>query len=440
MTEPALTALQRLRANFAGGATPTSLTDAGTGTQLIENYNLRPWEPVAPGVKPYRQHEFVAGGDYQISRDLAFEARYDRKRLDHVIEDASLWDPTWSEIYTIVNPGQGVNKTLNGYASFLNSLGPAFGNPDEVFNANGAFGTCTGCPNNPTAIRDYDGVELRLTKTTSNGWAGMFSYTYSRLWGNYSGLTTTDQIDGGSTGRASPNTTRSFDEPFYYFNYKGQSNAGPLPTDRPNAFKGDAYYTLPWKGMTTTFGLFQVAYQGSPLSTSFEVGGPYAGYTSPFEDVHVFGYGKWANVAQDPTTGAITIGSPYTRRTPWFTQTDFNFGHSLKVNKNNDRQVLSFQATLTNLLNQRNPVSFWETANSYWPGNFSAIVPNGVPIAGNGAAFYQAAETGYNIQSGLAGTNAGAVASNGFVLGSDYGQANIWQQSRKIRLGVKFTF
>ena len=62
-------------------------------------------------MKPYRQHEIVAGLDYQIDKDWAFEARYDRRRLDHVIEDASLADPNAFEIYTIVNPGQGVNKT-----------------------------------------------------------------------------------------------------------------------------------------------------------------------------------------------------------------------------------------------------------------------------------------------------------------------------------------
>jgi hypothetical protein len=171
-----------------------------------------------------------------------------------------------------------------------------------------------------------------------------------------------------------------------------------------------------------------------------EVGGPYAGYTSPFEDTYVFGHGKWANMTQDPTTGAISIGTPYGRRTPWFTQTDANFGHSFKVNKNNEHQVLSFQATLTNLLNQRNVVSFWETANSYWSGNYSAVVPNGVTLRGPGAAYYQAAETGYNLQAGLAGLNAGAKASNGFVLGSNYGTPEIWQLSRKIRLGVKFSF
>ena len=426
------------QANFSGGKTPPTLTDSKTGTQLIENYNLRPWEPVAPGVKPYRQHEYVAGFDYQVRGDLAFEARYDRKRLDHVIEDASLWDPTWTEMYTIVNPGEGVNKTINGYANYLNSIGAAFGNPTEIFNQNGAFGTCTSCPNNPTAIRDYDGVELRLTKSTTHGWAGMFSYTYSRLWGNYTGLTTTDQVDGGLTGRASPNTTRSFDEPFYYFTDKGKSNAGPLPTDRPNAFKGNVYYALPWKGMTTTLGLFQVAYQGSPVSTAMEVGGPYPGFVGPFEDAYIFGHGQWANISQDPTTGAVTIGNPYARRTPWFTQSDLNFDHSFKVNKNNERQVFDFQATLINVLNQRAVISYWESAGSYWSGNSSAVLPNGVSIGG--AAFYQAAETGYNLRSGLAGVNGNVAASNGFVLGSAYGTPNIWQQARKIRLGVKFTF
>ena len=78
----------------------------------------------------------------------------------------------------------------------------------------------------------------------------MVSYTWSSLWGNYTGLTTTDQTDGGGVGRNSPDTTRAFDEPFYYFGANGQSNNGPLPTDRPNTFKGYAYYDLPWSQKT----------------------------------------------------------------------------------------------------------------------------------------------------------------------------------------------
>jgi len=429
-------------ANFVGGVTPQSLTDGGTGVSLIENVNFRPEEPVAPSLKPYRQHEYVAGWDYQLNKDWAFEARYDRRRLDHVIEDASLSDPSAFEIYSVVNPGQGVNKTLNGYANFLTSLGDAYGPGTSAFNGNPAtpFGTCTGCPNNPIAIRDYDGLEFRLTKSQARGWSGMFSYTYSRLWGNYAGLTTTDQSDGGITGRNSPDTTRSFDEPFYYFGANGKSTDGPLPTDRPNAFKTYAYYAMPWRGNfrnnTTTFGLFQVAYSGSPMSSFTDVGlaNP-DGASNPavLEATYIFGRGNWSNITQD-ANGNITLGAPYARRTPWYTQTDFNLQHSVKVNKNNENQVLNFNATFTNLLNQHSVTSYWEGFNSNYLG--SVLLPDGQSIF-SGAAFYQAAETGYSAQ---AAANGSGTPANGIVLNGMYGQPNLWQLSRHIRLGGTFTW
>lgn len=421
------TAVSTVGANFAGGVTPPSLIDPATGVSLIENVNLRPEEPVAPNVNPYRQHEYVAGFDYQLRKDWALEVRYDRRRLDHVIEDASLADPNAFEIYTIVNPGQGVNKTLNGYANYLTSIGDAYGPGTAAFNPTGAFGSCTGCPNNPTAIRNYDGVEVRLTKSQANGWSGTFSYTYSSLWGNYTGLTTTDQIDGGTTGRNSPDTTRSFDEPFYYFTDTGKSNAGPLPTDRPNALKGYLYYTLPWRGgfnnNTTTFGIFQVAYQGSPMSSYTDLG---LGNSTPIEATYIFGRGNWSNVTTDGA-GNVTLGTPYARRTPWYTQTDANLSHSIKINKNNEHQVLSFNATLTNLLNQHAVTSYWEGFNS----NFydTSLFPFQIF---NGASFYQTVETGYNAQA--------AVTAAGLIKNSQYGQPNLWQISRKIRLGASFTF
>jgi hypothetical protein len=420
-------------ANFVGGVTPPSLIDARSGVSLIENLNFRPEEPVAPGLKPYRQHEYVAGWDYQLNKDWAFEARYDRRRLDHVIEDASLSDPNSFEIYSVVNPGQGVNKTVNGYANYLTSLGAAYGPGLPAFNPTGAFGSCTGCPNNPQAIRNYDGVELRLSKRQSHGFSGMFSYTYSSLWGNYSGLTTTDETD--SIGRNSPDTSRSFDEPIFYFKDNGQSNAGPLPTDRPNAFKGYGYYTLPWQGglrnNTTTFGIFQTAYSGSPVTAFSDVG--YAignGSATPaiLEGSYIFGRGNWVNATQD-SFGNVTLGAPYARRTPWYTQTDFNLQHSIKVNKNNEAQVLSLSANFTNLLNQHAVTSYWEALNSNYLGSF--LQPGGLNIF-NGAAFYQAAETGYNAQA--------LVTADGLVKNNLYGQPNLWQTSRKIRLGAQFTW
>jgi hypothetical protein len=427
-------------ANFASGSTPKSLVDTATGVSLIENVNFRPAEPIAPGVKPYRQHEFVAGWDYEISPSLALEVRYDRRRLDHVIEDASLADPTLGEIYTIVNPGEGVNSTLDGYAAFLQSLGQGFLiNTSPIpfeFNGSGTFGTCPTCPPMPKAIRNYDGLEFRLTKKASKHWAGMFSYTWSRLWGNYTGLTTTDQIDGAATGRNSPDTSRAFDEPFYYFGANGKSTNGLLPTDRPSTLKGNVYYSLPWKGMTTTIGLFQFAYQGTPVSSYTDI--PTTNGNIPFEAVYLFGRGKWSNITTDPS-GNITFGAPFDRRTPWFTQTDLQVKHSFHVNKNKEAQVLSFAANVTNILNNHSVVQYYAGFDSL---NFQTpLIPglvNGAPAnLGNGAALYNLLEHGYNPQLWVNG-NGGQVPR--VIASSWYGQPSQYQLLRSMRLVLSFTF
>jgi hypothetical protein len=295
----------------------------------------------------------------------------------------------------------------------------------------------------PTAIRNYDGVEIRLTKGTSKGWAGMFSYTYSRLWGNYTGLTTTDQNDGNAAGRNSPDTSRAFDEPFYYYGANGKSNDGVLPTDRPNALKGNVYYSLPWKGMTTTFGLFQFAYQGSPMTSYIDLTAAPLGI--PFESAYIYGRGNWVNTTLDPTTGAITLGTPYSRRTPWFTQTDFNIAHAFKVNKNNDRELLRFDANVSNLFNQHSVVQYYAGLNSQQAA--SALHPGfdgaGNPISlADGAFLYQTLMGGYNPQQWINGVPAtGTTAAIPPVTqSSQYGRPNQYQLLRNMRLGVTFSF
>ena len=424
------------QANFTTATPPPSLVDSATGVSLDENINLRPWEPVAPGVKPYRQHEYVAGFDYQISRDWAFEARYDRRRLDHVIEDASLSDPAWGETYTIVNPGEGVNRTLDGYAAFLSSLGQDYGVPGWAFNA-GSFGApffsppgCPTCPPNPKAVRNYDGAEFRLTKAPTKGLAGMFSYTWSSLWGNYTGLTTTDQIDGGATGRNSPDTTRAFDEPFYYFTHTGKSGNGPLPTDRPNVLKGYVYYQLPWgKGQTTTFGLFQQAYQGSPVSSFVDLASmPFGALVA--EATYIYGRGKWVDVTTD-AAGNLTLGTPRDRRTPWFTQSDINLGHRIKIS---EHQSIAFEANAFNVLNQRAITAYYGGFNSV---NFQTpLQPGGVSIFG-GAAAYQVLESPYDPQTWVNGN--GGLATQ-LIKSSQYAKPVLFQNARSIRFALRYTF
>jgi len=424
------------QANFGSGGTPAGLT-------FIENTNFRAFpttcstcsatqEGVAPGLKPYEQHESVFGVDYQLQKNLAFEARWDRRRLDHVIEDSALYNPSIGETFVIGNPGQGVEKTFNGFWNFL--YGCSASNPTACANSllNGVPQVCdptTGqCP--PTNLipgaRSYDGVELRLTKATSNHWFGMFSYTYSKLRGNYTGLTTTDIADGGG-GRNAPNNSRSFDEPYFQWNANGGSSSGLLPTDRPNAFKGYAYYELGWmKKFTSDFGIFQYAYSGSPLTTYADVG-----FSSPGAwPVDIVDRGKWVDVTQDPTTGAITLGAPRTNRTPWYTQTDFNFSQNYKIA---EEKVLNFSATFANLWNQRAVTSEGQQLDSNILQSFMS--PNNTFVASQG--FYANAERPYNVQSLLNQPN---LFGEGNVVYSQYGKPYLYQTARTIRLGVKFTF
>lgn len=427
-----------LGANFGGtGATPPDLIDSSTGVGLIENINLRPAEPVAPGVKPYRQHEFVAGWDYELSPSLAFEVRYDRRRLDHVIEDAALADPSVGELYSVVNPGEGVDSTLDGYAAYLQSLGQAFLVPGYSFNSSGTFGTCPTCPPMPKPVRNYDGVEFRLTKNSKN-FAGMFSYTWSSLWGNYAGLTTSDQTDGAAVGRNSPDTSRSFDEPFYYFKYNGQSSSGPLPTDRPNTFKGYGYYTLPWAHEKTTFGIFQYLYEGTPMSSYIDLGT--AAFGEPFESTYIFGRGMWDPITTD-ANGNITFGTPFARRTPWYTQTDFNIAEEFEVGEG---KALRFEASVTNLWNQHSPVQYWGGINSIHFDN-TPLQPSGVSLA-SGAQLYNVLEHPYNPQQWVPATgNCATSPGSGctpatVVLDSWYGQPIQYQLHRSFLLSATYRF
>jgi hypothetical protein len=423
---------------LTGGTTPTGFT-------YIENANLRQFptscstcsataEGVAPGLKPYRQHESAFGVDYQLKPTIAFEARWDRRRLDNAIEDSSLYNPNdGGETFVVVNPGQGVNSTFNGFWNFL------YGAPPPACSG-------TACPPTGTipAARSYDGVELRMTKSASHHWFAMASYTYSHFRGNYTGLTSSDVGDGGG-GRNAPNNGRSFDEPYFSWNSMGGSASGVLPTDRPNVGKGYAYYDIPWsnkfmRGMTTDIGLFQILYQGSPVTSYLDVGLAFPGAFPTF----VEGRGKWVDVSQNVSTGAITTGNAYARRTPAYTQSDLNFRHSYKFKES---QSVAFDATFSNLLNQRAVTAYNAQIDSDYTPSYVA------PTSAACQAYNQAQPTPSNSTSCY--LQDGAVAYAAFMhpynykalltsqqvtVNSQYGKPYLFQGSRTIRLQLHYTF
>lgn len=420
------------QANFASGSTPAGLS-------FIENYNLRAFpttcstcsasqEGVAPGLKPYRQHADVFGVDYQVSNNVTLEGRYDRKRIDNVIEDSAIFNPLVGETFVIVNPGQGTNSTFEGFCNFL--YGPGAGgttNPGCV-SSSGSYPPTQTIP----AARSYDGVEIRATKAMSHNWTGLFSYTYSHLRGNYTGLTTSDQSDG--IGRNAPNNSRAFDEPYFSYSSEGMSSSGLLPTDRPNAFKGQGYYRFNYlKKFATDLGLFQTFYAGSPQTSYANIG-----YSQGFP-VQVVGRGTWIDVSQNPNTGFVTVGTPRLKRLPWYIQSDFNVNQTYKISEGKE---LTMGATFTNALNQHSVVAVNEQIDSSYPGVAQYGTPGGNPIF-NGAAFYAAAESAYNLSDTFNfnnSTNTTGAAFSPETINANYGKPLLYQQPRALRLNIKFTF
>jgi len=369
-------------------------TGGANGTivgRLIENQDFRGIsnDPnnrlIDPNLKPMKQHELVFGTDYAINPKLGLEVRYSQKRLDRTIEDSGLLSAA-GETFYIVNPGEGIDKQPLTAAD------------------------CPlGCPDQPKPARRYDSVEARLTKTASEKWFGTFSYTWSKLRGNYSGLTSTDLSDGGG-GRADANVSRAFDEPYMQFDAHGNVIDGPLATDRTHTFKGYGYYKLKWMHMESLLGVTQQWFSGTPLSSYASIAGA---------PVFLEGRGKYLTMTQ-AANGNWQVASIADRRTDAFSQTDFNFVHELKVSKTNEGMRLGFEANITNLFNQKAILDVNQNMLATGKvGNLSTLP-------------YQTLMTGYDY---LATAN-----TSGNVLNSAYGLPNIWQDGRSLRFKVKFTF
>lgn len=190
---------------------------------------------IDPNLKPMESDEATLGLERLLGNNMVIGARYVRKRLDRTIEDVGINVPGVGTVYTISNPGEGVATDI---------LGPGF-------------------PNMPRPRRDYDAATLSFRKNFSNNWALNASYTYSKLYGNYSGLASSDE-----DGRNSPNVNRFFDGLQMLYDPQGRPVYGRLHSDRPHVFKAQFIYQMPFG---TTVGLSQFAGSGIPESTVMEV-------------------------------------------------------------------------------------------------------------------------------------------------------------------------
>jgi hypothetical protein len=185
-------------------------------------------DAIDPDLKPMRQQEATVGLEHQLNDRMAVGVRYVHKQIDRAIEDTGTLDERNNEIYIIANPGQG----LAGFAF-------------------------PGVPL-PEAVRDYDSVEFSFEKRFADNWYLRTSYLWSRLFGNYSGLSQSDE-----NGRTSPNVGRLWDYPLMMFEDGGTGALGPLATDRPHQFKAQAIYQF---SFGTSVGANQYIASGLPVS------------------------------------------------------------------------------------------------------------------------------------------------------------------------------
>jgi len=200
---------------------------------------------IDPNLKPMRAHEYTTGYERNLGRDWTLDLRYTRKRLDRTIEDVG-----GATKYFIANPGEGLASKIYGPG-----CDPLFGGSD-----------CAAYPATPKPSRRYDGLEARLQGRVARDWQSVVSYTLSRLYGNYSGLTNSDVVGGFGFGQPLNNAGSAFDTPYQYVDASARYIDGPLATDRTHTFKYYGSYRIPWGRLGLKVGGVFVAGSGTPTT------------------------------------------------------------------------------------------------------------------------------------------------------------------------------
>ena len=137
-----------------------------------------------PNLKPMHVDTSVIGFEHQLNPQLVVSAHYVRSRLNRTIEDIGrLVDG--NEVYTIGNPGE---------SRFVNETNHYGATPDFPM---------------PKPDRRYDALELSMNRRFGNNWFLGGNYTYSRLYGNYAGLSSTDEIVQGGLPNQSWSVSQS---------------------------------------------------------------------------------------------------------------------------------------------------------------------------------------------------------------------------------------
>jgi hypothetical protein len=260
----------------------------------------------------------------------------------------------------------------------------------------------------PKVKRVYDALEVGLTRRFAKNWFATANYTYSRLFGNYGGLASSDEIRTPTTGasfKAHQQQAGSIANPGGSVNnawnidqvvWDAHGNldvAGRLATDRPHVLKIYGAYSLTTE---TDIGLSFYGGSGTPMST-------YVNSTSQAE-VFVNGRGDMG-------------------RTPVFTQTNLLASHTLTLT---GAKRVRFELNVINLFNQKTTRHVFNYLNR---GGGTARASSAIDLSRVDLA------KGYDYEALIRATpdRSGAFDPR-------YGMADLFNEGLQGQLMVKFTF
>ena len=330
---------------------------------------------VDPDLNAVRQSEYTFGVERELGNNFVLAARFTHKQLDRVIEDIGAFNDQGSEAYIIGNPGIGLAC--------------------EISQSSGL--PCT------KAERKYDAVEVRVDKRRVKYFFNA-SYTWSRLFGNYSGLASSDE-----NGRTSPNVNRFFDLPLLGYTASGAPDNGLLATDRTHVAKAYGGYTFDWGdgSNATSVSGFTSFQSGTPVTTIYSL----------------FGVGT-----------AILNARGDLGRTPMFSETDLSISHNYKFGRDNK---LTFQAfiEILNLFDENNITTLQRSFSGTNVTDSQLRTAGCVACTDEVATFQQLLVNG-----GLDQFVRTHFANNPTNVRNDYGQPNGFQVGRNVRFGFKFKF
>lgn len=337
---------------------------------------------VDPDLQPMSQDQTNFGVEHQLTPTTVVGAHYVHNDLRQTIEDLGAL-VNGDEVYVIGNPGYGTTATT----------------PTSGLTA--PFAT-------PKVKRTYDALELTVNRRFARNYFVGGSYTYSRLYGNYAGLSSSDEIRTPTTGTSSPaaqqqagevfreggNVNRAWDIDEILFDSRGHLDVqGRLATDRPHVVKAYGAWQAPFG---TQFGAFFYGGSGTPIST----------YVVTTNQIPVF------------VNGRGDMG-----RTPFLTRTDMLVAHELKMGGS---RAVRLELNILNLFNQKTATHIFNYLNkgAGLPRGDAAIDLSKVNLA-----------SGYDYRALINATPAGPEAYD-----PRYGMEDLWQAGTQGQVSVKFLF